>query len=243
VFFNLIGDIMKTVKKTELANAVEISLPVSNKDAGYKIAKHGEGSKAIAQWVMDKNPDFPAKVDDKLKSDLYEGFALRSTEIVGDTYFYMGDTGMYIEIGNSVDSPEKITPEILATKYKGKEIIKMNPDISWSYTGTEFGLLNNTKSDKYNKPLHSVVSVAREKFRKYASNALKDLVDAAKKIINKDVPRVRNGNDNFEMAVKKVFATLEKRAKTAEKRQSDSTANSSRHAIAVKAYWTAYNTK
>jgi hypothetical protein len=45
------------------------------------------------------------------------------------------------------------------------------------------------------------------------------------------------------MAVEKVFATLEKRAKTAEKRQSDSTANSSRHAIAVKAYWTAYNTK
>jgi len=234
---------MKTVKKTEVALAVEVSLPVSNKDAGYKIAKHGEGSKAIAQWVMDKNPEFPNKVEEKLKSDLYEGFALRSTEIVGDTYFYMGDTGMYIEIGNSITNPEKITPEILATKYKGKDIIKMNPQIAWSYTGTEFGLLNNTKSDRYNKPLHTVVSVARTKFRGYAHNAFNDLKDAAKKIINKDKPRVRNGNDNFTMAVEKVFATLEKRAKTAEKRQSDSTANSSRHAIAVKAYWTAYNTK
>jgi hypothetical protein len=231
------------VKKTVVAQAVEVSLPANLKDAGYKIAKHGEGSKTIAQWVMDKHPEFPAKIEETVKAKLYEGFALRSTELLGDTYFYMGDTGMYIEIGNSVDSPEKITPEILATKYKGKEIIKMNPDISWSYTGTEFGLLNNTKSDKYNKPLHSVVSVAREKFRKYASNALKDLVDAAKRIVNKDVPRTRNGNDNFTMAVEKVFATLEKRAKTAEKRQSDSTANSSRHAIAVKAYWTAYNTK
>jgi hypothetical protein len=231
------------VKKTNVAQAVEVLLPVSNKDAGYKIAKHGEGSKAIAQWVMEKHPEFPAKIEETVKSALYDGFAQRSTEIVGDTYFFMGDTGMYLEIGNSVDSPEKITPEILATKYKGKEIVKMNPTIAWSYTGTEFGLLNNTKSDKYNKPLHTIVSVSREKFRKYAHNALDDLIKAAKRILNKDAPRTRNGNDSFIMAVEKVFGTLEKRAKTAEKRQSDSTANSSRHAIAVKAYWTAYNTK
>lgn len=231
------------VKKSTLANAVEVMLPVNLKDAGYRIAKHGEGSKAIAQWVMDKHPEFPAKVEDTVKTALYEGFAQRSTELLGDTYFYMGDTGLYIEIGNSVDSPEKITPEILATKYKGKDIIKMNPTIAWSYTGTEFGLLNNTKSDKYNKPLHSVVSVSREKFRKYAYNAMKDLVDAAKRILNKDKPRERNGNDSFAMAVEKVFATLEKRALTAEKRQSDSTANSAKHRLAVKAYWSTYNTK
>ena len=54
---------MKVVK-TATALAVEISLPVSNKDAGYKIARHGEGSKAIAQWVMDKNPEFPTKVEE-----------------------------------------------------------------------------------------------------------------------------------------------------------------------------------
>lgn len=235
---------MKTVKKTELANAVEILLPVSLKDAGYKIAKHGEGSKAIAQWVMEKHPEFPNKVDEAVKGALYEGFALRSTEIVGDTYFYMGDTGIYIEIGNSIDSPDKITPEILSSdKFKGKEIVKMNPQIAWSYTGTEFGLLNNTKSDRYNKPLHTIVSVAREKFRKYAHNALNDLINAAKRIINKDKPRTRNGNDSFVMAIEKVFAVLEKRAKTAEKRQSDSTANSAKHALAVKAYWATYNTK
>jgi hypothetical protein len=231
------------VKKSTLANAVEVLLPVSLKDAGYKIAKHGEGSKAIAQWVMDKHPEFPSKIDEAVKGALYEGFALRSTELLGDTYFYMGDTGMYIEIGNSVTSPDKITPEILATKYKGKELVKMNPTIAWSYTGTEFGLLNNTKSDRYNKPLHTIVSVAREKFRKYAHNSLGDLINAAKRIINKDKPRERNGNDNFEMAVTKVFAVLEKRALTAEKRQSDSTANSAKHKLAVKAYWTAYNTK
>lgn len=231
------------VKKSTLANAVEIMLPVSLKDAGYRIAKHGEGSKAIAQWVMEKHPEFPNKIEETVKSALYEGFAQRSTELLGDTYFYMGDTGMYIEIGNSVDSPEKITPEILATKYKGKDIIKMNPTIAWSYTGTEFGLLNNTKSDRYNKPLHTVVSVAREKFRKYAHNAMKDLVDAAKRILNKDKPRTRNGNDSFTMAVDKVFASLEKRALTAEKRQSDSTANSAKHRLAVKAYWSTYNTK
>jgi hypothetical protein len=231
------------VKKTMVAQAVETSLPVSLKDAGYKIAKHGEGSKAIAQWVMEKHPEFPAKIEETVKSALYEGFALRSTEIIGDTYFYMGDTGMYIEIGNSEISPDKITPEILATKYKGKEIIKMNPTIAWSYTGTEFGLLNNTKSDKYNKPLHTIVSVSREKFRKYAHNALGDLINAAKRILNQDKPRVRNGNDSFIMAIEKVFATLEKRATTAEKRQSDSTANSAKHRVAVKAYWTAYNTK
>jgi hypothetical protein len=231
------------VKKSTLANAVETMLPVSLKDAGYRIAKHGEGSKAIAQWVMEKHPEFPAKIDEAVKGALYEGFAQRSTELLGDTYFYMGDTGLYIEIGNSVTSPDKITPEILATKYKGKEIIKMNPTIAWSYTGTEFGLLNNTKSDRYNKPLHTVVSVAREKFRKYAHNALKDLMDAAKRIINQDKPRERNGNDNFTMAVEKVFATLEKRAVTAEKRQNDTTANSAKHKLAVQAYWATYNTK
>jgi hypothetical protein len=231
------------VKKTIVASVVESTLPASLKDAGYRIAKHGEGSKAIAQWVMEKHPEFPAKIDEAVKGALYEGFALRSTELLGDTYFYMGDTGMYIEIGNSITSPDKITPEILATKYKGKEIVKMNPTIAWSYTGTEFGLLNNTKSDKYNKPLHTIVSVSREKFRKYAHNALKDLIDAAKRILNQDKPRVRNGNDSFIMAIEKVFATLEKRAVTAEKRQSDSTANSAKHKLAVKAYWTAYNTK
>jgi hypothetical protein len=231
------------VKKTVVAQAIETSLPVSLKDAGYKIAKHGEGSKAIAQWVMEKHPEFPAKIEETVKSALYDGFALRSTEIVGDTYFYMGDTGIYIEIGNSIDSPALITPEILATKFKGKEIVKMNPTIAWSYTGTEFGLLNNTKSDKYNKPLHTIVSVSREKFRKYAHNALGDLINAAKRILNQDKPRVRNGNDSFIMAIEKVFATLEKRATTAEKRQSDSTANSAKHRVAVKAYWTAYNTK
>jgi hypothetical protein len=231
------------VKKTNVAQAVEMSLPVSLRDAGYKIAKHGEGSKAIAQWVMEKHPEFPAKIEETVKSALYDGFALRSTEIVGDTYFFMGDTGVYLEIGNSVDSPALITPEILATKFKGKEIVKMNPTIAWSYTGTEFGLLNNTKSDKYNKPLHTIVSVSREKFRKYAHNALGDLINAAKRILNQDKPRVRNGNDSFIMAIEKVFATLEKRATTAEKRQSDSTANSAKHRVAVKAYWTAYNTK
>ena len=231
------------VKKTIVASVVESTLPASLKDAGYRIAKHGEGSKAIAQWVMEKHPEFPTKIDEAVKGALYEGFALRSTELLGDTYFYMGDTGMYIEIGNSITSPEKITPEILATKYKGKEIVKMNRTIAWSYTGTEFGLLNNTKSDRYNKPLHTIVSVSREKFRKYAHNALGDLINAAKRILNQDKPRVRNGNDSFTMAVEKVFATLEKRAVTAEKRQSDSTANSAKHKLAVKAYWTAYNTK
>jgi hypothetical protein len=231
------------VKKTNVARAVEMSLPVDLKDAGYKIAKHGEGSKAIAQWVMGKHPEFPAKIEETVKAKLYDGFVLRSTEIVGDTYFFMGDTGVYLEIGNSVSSPDKITPEILATKFKGKEIVKMNPTIAWSYTGTEFGLLNNTKSDKYNKPLHTIVSVSREKFRKYAHNALDDLKDAAKRILNQDKPRSRNGNDSFTMAVEKVFGTLEKRAVTAEKRQSDSTANSAKHKLAVKAYWTAYNTK
>jgi len=231
------------VKKTMVAQAVEMSLPVSLKDAGYKIAKHGEGSKSIAQWVMDKHPEFPAKIEETVKSALYDGFALRSTEIVGDTYFFMGDTGMYLEIGNSIESPDKITPEILATKFKGKELVKMNPTIAWSYTGTEFGLLNNTKSDKYNKPLHTIVSVSREKFRKYAHNALGDLINAAKRILNQDKPRVRNGNDSFIMAIEKVFGTLDKRAVTAEKRQSDSTANSVKHRLAVKAYWSSYNTK
>ena len=91
--------------------------------------------------------------------------------------------------------------------------------------------------------LHSVVSIHREKFRKYASNAMKDLVDAAKKIINKDKPRTRNGNDSFVMAMEKQFAILEKRATTAEKKQNDSTANSAKHRLAVKAYWSTYNTK
>ena len=91
--------------------------------------------------------------------------------------------------------------------------------------------------------MHTIVSVSREKFRKYAHNALGDLINAAKRILNQDKPRVRNGNDSFIMAIEKVFATLEKRATTAEKRQSDSTANSAKHRVAVKAYWTAYNTK
>lgn len=206
--------------------------PLNLKDAGYKIAKIGETSKAIAQYVIDNSPVFPETIEERVKADLYEGFTLRHNEVIGSTYYIMGEMGDYLVI-------DKKDIE----KYQGKkEIVEMNPIIAMAYTGTEFGMLANSKSNAYNKPLHTIVGAMRDKFKGYASNAMKRLVTSAKEIKAGDKPRARNGNDNFVMAVTKVFEGLEKRARNAEKKGDDS-ASFARHAVAVKAYWEVYNKK
>ena len=194
---------MKSSKQTTVDNVS----PMNLKDAGYKIARLGETSKAIAQYVIDQSPSFPETIEEKVKADLYEGFTLRHNEVIGSTFYIMGEMGDYLPI-----NPKDIA------KYEGKkEIVEMNPIIAMAYTGTEFGMLNNSKSNAYNKPLHTIVNAMRDKFKGYASNAMKRLVNSAKEIKNGDKPRVRNGNDNFVMAVTKVFESLEKRVRNAEK--------------------------
>jgi hypothetical protein len=211
---------------------VEFTAPINMQDAGYKIARLGETSKSIAQYVIEQSPSFPETIEEKVKTDLYAGFTLRHNEVIGSTFYIMGEMGDYLPI-NEKD----------IAKYQGKkEIVEMNPIIAMAYTGTEFGMLANSKSNAYNKPLHTIVGAMRDKFKGYASNAMKRLVSSAKEIKNGDKPRVRNGNDNFVMAVTKVFEGLEKRARNAEKKGDDS-ASFARHAVAVKAYWESYNKK
>ena len=67
---------MKSSKQTTVDNVS----PMNLKDAGYKIARLGETSKAIAQYVIDQSPSFPETIEEKVKADLYEGFTLRHNE-------------------------------------------------------------------------------------------------------------------------------------------------------------------
>jgi len=208
---------------------VDLALPINMQDAGYKIARLGETSKSIAQYVIDESPVFPETIEEKVKSDLYAGFVLRHNEVIGSTFYIMGDMGDYLAI-NEKD----------IAKYQGKkEIIEMNPIIAMAYTGTEFGMLANSKSNAFNKPLHVIVRDMRDKFKGYASNAMKRLVNSANEIKNPEKKRTRNGNDTFTMALEKVFTSYEKRARNAEKKGEKGVF--AKHSVAVKAYWEAYN--
>jgi hypothetical protein len=216
---------MKSSKQT----SVEFVAPINMQDAGYKIARIGETSKSIAQYVIDNSPVFPETIEEKVKADLYAGFVLRHNEVIGSTFYIMGEMGDYLAI-NEKD----------IAKYQGKkEIIEMNPIIAMAYTGTEFGMLANSKSNAFNKPLHVVVRDMRDKFKGYASNAMKRLVTSANEIKNPNKQRTRNGNDTFTMALEKVFAQYEKRARNAEKKGEKGVF--AKHSVAVKAYWETFN--
>ena len=218
---------MKSSKKTvvQLDNS-----PLNIKDAGYKIARLGETSKAIAQYVIDNSPAFPETIEEKIKNDLYEVFALRHNEVIGSTFYIMGEMGDYIAIGES---------DIEKYQAAKKEIVEMNPIIAMAYTGTEFGMLANSKSNAFNKPLHTIVATMRNKFKGYASNAMKRLVNSANEIKNPEKKRTRNGNDTFTMALEKVFTAYEKRARNAEKKGEKGVF--AKHSVAVKAYWETFN--
>jgi hypothetical protein len=129
---------------------------------------------------------------------------------------------------------------VLATdehiKNKKVEKIEVGVAYAFSYTSQEFGKLANT-----NPALHGVVKQWRSDVSDYCSNRLGDLKRACKKILAK-----RNGTTttrttlDFAESMTKLFDAQMKSVKVKEAKR-DTTANSAKFNLAVKAFWTTYN--
>jgi len=212
--------------QTKPANAV-LQLK-SVKDAAYQFARTGETSQTIAKYIMEQDPSFPSELSKELKADLSAGFMLRAHELWGIDEYRLGDTGVFIKLGNTVDPNYKRDTEL-------KGIVQFNVILAMSMSQQEFGQLKNKNPQE-----HAIMKDWRDKFSKYVFNNIAQLKSAARLLINADKPRERTANKNFTEALNDAFDTLDKRAKNAEAR-GDETASSVKFRMARDAFFNTYN--
>jgi len=212
--------------QTKPANAV-LQLK-SVKDAAYQFARTGETSQTIAKFIMEQDPTFPSELSKELKADLSAGFMLRAHELWGIDEYRLGDTGVFIKLGNTADPNYKRDTEL-------KGIVQFNVILAMSMSQQEFGQLKNKNPQE-----HAIMKDWRDKFSKYVFNNIAQLKTAARLLINADKPRERVANKNFTEALNDAFDTFDKRAKNAEAR-GDETASSVKFRMARDAFFKTYN--
>ena len=212
--------------QTKPANAV-LQLK-SVKDAAYQFARTGETSQTIAKYIMEQDPSFPSELSKELKADLSAGFMLRAHELWGIDEYRLGDTGVFIKLGNTVDPNYKRDTEL-------KGIVQFNVILAMSMSQQEFGQLKNKNPQE-----HAIMKDWRDKFSKYVFNNIAQLKTAARLLINADKPRERTANKNFTEALNDAFDTFDKRVKNAEAR-GDETASSVKFRMARDAFFKTYN--
>ena len=200
-----------------------MSTITSLKDLGYKQAGTGDNLEAQAEYALANITGFPKEISSEAREMLYEGYRLRNSEkhpakvyaVVNDHYV--------------LATPEQI-------KNAKVEKIEMGVAYAFAYSSQEFGKLKNT-----NPALHSIIKVIRDDVADYCSNRLGDLKRACKKILAK-----RNGTTvsrttlDFTESMTKIFDAQTKSVKVKEAKR-DTTANSAKYALAVKAFWATYN--
>ena len=194
--------------------------PSSIEDAAYRLALGAEGTRNIAQYVLEQCPGFLDEVPSEVKTSLYKGWQLRKHELTGNKPYKLIE-GNYIPV--TVD-PAKV-----------EGVVMFNINVAMSYSAQEFGQMR--KSDPAR---HSVIGPLRDSFSVYASNRMKDLSSAIRNIVNEGKPKTRAPNAGFVEAMEKTFSTFEKRVKTAQTR-GDAEANPAKFKTAVAAFWKTYN--
>lgn len=212
--------------QTKSANAV-LQLK-SVKDAAYQFARTGETSQTIAKFIMEQDPTFPSELSKELKADLSAGFMLRAHELWGIDEYRLGDTGVFIKLGNTADPKYQRDTEL-------KGIVQFNVILAMSMSQQEFGQLKNKNPQE-----HAIMKDWRDRFSKYVFNNIAQLKSAARLLINADKPRERTANKNFTEALNDAFDTFDKRAKNAEAR-GDETASSVKFRMARDAFFKTYN--
>ena len=195
----------------------------SLKDLGYQQAGTGDSLEAQAGYALANITGFPKEISSEAREMLYEGYRLRNSEkhpakvyaVVNDHYV--------------LASPEQI-------KNAKVEKIEIGVAYAFAYSQQEFGKLKNT-----NPALHGIIREIRDAVGDYCSNRLGDLKRACNKILAK-----RNGKTatrttlDFAQSMHKDFEAQEKSVKV-KQAKGDTTANSAKFALAVKAFWTTYN--
>ena len=193
----------------------------SLRDMGYQQAKTGDNLETQAQFALDNIAGFPEDVPSEAKDALYDGYRMRYSERKPAT--------MYAVIN---DHYVAATPEQIQTKKI--ETIDVGVAYAFAYSSQEFGKLKNT-----NPALHGIIKVIRDDVADYCSNRLGDLKRAAKKLVSKKDGATRTTLD-FAQSMLKAFEAQEKSVKV-KQAKGDTTANSAKFTLAVKAFWMTYN--
>ena len=154
---------------------------------------------------------------------LYEGYRQRKSE--------RNPAKVYAVINDHyvIATPEQV-------QNKKIEKVEIGVAYAFAYSSQEFGKLKNT-----NPALHGIIKTIRDDVADYCSNRLGDLKRACKKILAK-----RNGTTttrttlDFAQSMTNLFDVQAKSVKVKETKR-DTTANSAKYALAVKAFWATYN--
>ena len=193
----------------------------SLRDMGYQQAKTGDNLETQAQFALDNIAGFPEDVPSEAKDALYDGYRMRYSERKPATVYAV------INDHYVAASPEQV---------QNKKIEKIDVGVAYAfaYSSQEFGKLKNT-----NPALHGIIKVIRDDVADYCSNRLGDLKRAAKKLITKKDGATRTTLD-FAQSMLKAFEAQEKSVKV-KQAKGDTTANSAKFTLAVKAFWMTYN--
>jgi hypothetical protein len=202
--------------------------PSSLRDAGYQQAVTSDATTNLVRFVMKCVPDFPESITDEAKAELVSGYQLRFTENNPDVEYAVID-GNYLPISTLSDVPEKT------------ERVKIGSGFAMSFTQQAFGSLKNDKSPTYNPALHAIVKEWRNRVNKYCSNRFKDLVSAAKRILNEGKDRTRAQADIFSDYLVKTFETMQTRCKVSKVQRSDESANEKLFIAAKVAFFAKWN--
>lgn len=192
--------------------------PSSLEDAAYKLALGSEGTRAIAQYVLEQVPGFLDEIPQETRASLYKGWQLRKHELMGDKAYKLVE-GVFIPVTDPA---------------KAEGVVRFNVNVALSYSAQEFGQLRRSDPAK-----HAIIGPIRDAFSVYASNRMRELTAVIRTIVNEGKPKTRAPNDGFIDAMTKAFSTFEKRVKTAQTRGDDA-ANPAKYRAAVDAFWKAY---
>jgi hypothetical protein len=200
-----------------------MSTITSLKDLGYQQAGTGDSLDNQAEYALVHISGFPEDISSEAREMLYEGYRQRKSE--------RNPAKVYAVIN---DHYVIATPE--QAQNKKIEKVEIGVAYAFAYSSQEFGKLKNT-----NPALHGIIKTIRDDVADYCSNRLGDLKRACKKILAK-----RNGTTttrttlDFAQSMTNLFDAQAKSVKVKETKR-DTTANSAKYALAVKAFWTTYN--
>lgn len=193
----------------------------SLKDLGYQQAKTGDSLETQAQFALDNITGFPEDVPSEAKDALYDGYRMRYSERKPATMYAVINDHYVIATDEHV-------------KNKKIEKIEIGVAYAFAYSSQEFGKLKNA-----NPALHGIIKVIRDDVADYCSNRLGDLKRAAKRLITKLDGASRTTLD-FAQSMLKAFEAQEKSVKI-KQAKGDTTADTAKFSLAVKAFWTTYN--
>lgn len=228
------------VKTEKPLSAIDTLLgePTSLKDAGYRIAKIGEGTRNVAMYMVNNYPDFAAdpKVNNhkEIRKDLGEGYKMLMHERKGQSYYIVSkDTGAWLKIANTLEPDWQA--KVAKAKEEKREVHIVNIHVATGLSQQEFGRLKSEDPAQY-----EAIKDWRNQWRGYEHNRNSDLETAVRKYFKEQSgEKTTRVTMNFVDSANKVFDAWEKSVKVKQDR-GDETADPVRFRMAREAFWKTY---